>query len=60
MRKALLFLFAAVLMLSVNGFAQSNCNAPTGLSASLHAPEWNNVLLNWNPVVDSSQADIMW
>ena len=47
-------------MLSVNGFAQSNCNAPTGLSASLHAPEWNNVLLNWNPVVDSSQADIMW
>ena len=48
------------MMLSVNGFAQSNCNAPTGLSASLHAPEWNNVLLNWNAVVDSSQADIMW
>ena len=48
------------MLLSVNGFAQNNCNAPTGLSASLHAPEWNNVLLNWNAVVDSAQQDIMW
>jgi len=47
-------------MLSVRGFAQNNCNAPTSLTASLHAPEWNNVLLNWNAAVDSTQQDIMW
>ena len=60
MKKALLFLFVAVLMLSVQGFAQNNCNAPSSLTASLHAPEWNNVLLNWNAAVDSTQQDIMW
>ena len=60
MRKVLLFLFAALISLSINGFAQNTCNAPTGLTASLHAPEWNNVLLNWNAVVDSAQQDIMW
>ena len=60
MRKALFFLFVAFMMLSMRGLAQSSCNAPTGLTASLHAPEWNNVLLNWNAVVDSTQQDIMW
>ena len=60
MKKALLFLFMAVMMLSMRGFAQNNCIAPTGLTASLHAPEWNHVLLNWNAVVDSTQQDIMW
>ena len=60
MRKALFFLFVAFVMLSVRGLAQSNCNAPTGLTASLHAPEWNNVLLNWNAVEDSTQQDILW
>ncbi len=48
------------MLLSVRGLAQNNCNAPTGLTASLHAPEWNHVLLNWNAVVDSTQEDIMW
>ena len=60
MKKIVLFLFAAVMMLAVRGIAQSTCNAPTGLTASLHAPEWNNVLLNWNAVEDSTQASIMW
>ncbi len=60
MKKIVLFLFAAVMMLAVRGIAQSTCNAPTGLTASLHAPEWNNVLLNWNAVEDSTQADLMW
>ena len=60
MRKVLLFLFTALIALSIRGFAQNNCDAPTGLTASLHAPEWNHVLLNWNAVVDSTQADIMW
>ena len=50
----------AVMVLSMRGFAQSSCNPPTGLTASLHSPEWNNVLLNWNAVVDSTQADVMW
>ena len=48
------------MMLSFRGLAQNNCIAPTGLTASLHAPEWNHVLLNWNAVVDSTQQDIMW
>ena len=60
MKKALFFLIAAFMMLSVRGLAQNNCVAPTGLTASLHAPEWNHVLLNWNAVVDSTQQDIMW
>ncbi len=60
MRKALFFLFVAFMMLSMRGLAQSSCNAPTGLTASLHAPEWNNVLLNWNAVEDSTQQEIMW
>jgi len=60
MRKVLLFLFTALIALSIRGFSQNTCNAPTGLTASLHAPEWNNVLLNWNAVVDSAQQDIMW
>ena len=60
MKKALLFLFMAVMVLSIRGFAQNNCTAPTGLTASLHSPEWNNVLLHWNAVTDSTQASIMW
>lgn len=60
MRKVLLFLFTALMVLSMRGFAQNNCATPTGLAASLHAPEWNNVLLNWNAVVDSTQQDILW
>ena len=50
----------AMMMLTVGGFAQNSCTSPTGLTASLHSPEWNNVLLNWNTVTDSTQADIMW
>ena len=50
----------AVMVLSIRGFAQNNCTAPTGLTASLHSPEWNNVLLHWNAVTDSTQASIMW
>ena len=60
MKKRLLFLLVAFVMLLMNGFAQNNCNAPTGLTASKHAPEWNNILLNWNAIVDSTQQDIMW
>jgi len=60
MKKALFFLIMAVLMLSGRVFAQSSCTMPSGLTASLHSPEWNNVLLNWNAVTDSTQADIMW
>ncbi len=48
------------MMLSFRGLAQNNCIAPTGLTASLHAPEWNHVLLNWDVAVDSTQQDIMW
>ena len=60
MRKVLLFLFTVLIALSIKGFAQNNCNAPSGLTASMHAPEWNHVLLNWNAVEDSTQQDIMW
>ena len=60
MKKRLLFLLVAFVMLSMNLFAQNNCNAPTGLTASKHAPEWNNILLSWNAIVDSTQQDIMW
>ena len=60
MKKALFFLILAVMLLSGRGFAQSSCATPTGLTASLHSPDWYNVLLNWNAITDSTQADIMW
>ena len=40
--------------------AQSNCPAPTGLNTLLHTPNWNNVQLSWNPVIDSTAIDISW
>ena len=30
--------------------AQTNCTAPTGLSAKVHYPEWRNAQLQWTPV----------
>ena len=60
MKKVLFFLILAVMLLSGRGFAQSSCTTPTGLTASLHSPDWYNVILNWNAVTDSTQADIMW
>ena len=60
MRKNLLLLIVAMMLSIFGGRAQSSCTAPTGLTASLHAPEWNNVQLHWNAVVDSAQQDIMW
>jgi hypothetical protein len=60
MKKALFFLILAVMLLSGRGFAQSSCATPTGLTASLHSPDWYNVLLNWNAITDSTQANIMW
>ena len=59
MKKQLLFVFA--MMLAVVGLhAQTACTAPTGLKATAHSPEWRNVYLNWNPVVDPSQQIINW
>ena len=60
MKKTLFFLILAVMLLSGRGFAQSSCTTPTGLTASLHSPDWYNVLLNWNAITDSTQANIMW
>ncbi|MCQ2283351.1 MAG: fibronectin type III domain-containing protein [Bacteroidales bacterium] len=40
--------------------AQNSCTPPTGLNAHLHAPNWQNVNLTWNPVVDLTEANIQW
>ena len=59
MKKQLLLVF--VLIMGVLGLrAQSGCTAPTGLTVSLHSPNWQNINLNWNPVVDPTEASIMW
>lgn len=53
--------FVMILLLSIMGIrAQSNCPAPTGLNTLLHTPNWNNVELNWNAVVDTTAIDISW
>lgn len=53
--------FVMILLLSIMGIrAQSNCPAPTGLNTLLHTPNWNNVQLSWNPVIDSTAIDISW
>lgn len=53
--------FVMILLLSIMGIrAQSNCPAPTGLNTLLHTPNWNNVQLSWNPVIDSTAIDILW
>lgn len=53
--------FVMILLLSIMGIrAQSNCTAPTGLNTLLHTPNWNNVELNWNAVVDTTAIDISW
>lgn len=53
--------FVMILLLSIWGIrAQSNCPAPTGLNTLLHTPNWNNVQLSWNPVIDSTAIDILW
>lgn len=53
--------FVMILLLSIWGIrAQSNCPAPTGLNTLLHTPNWNNVQLSWNPVIDSTAIDISW
>ncbi len=46
------------MLFSMTGNAQSGCASPTGLSASLHAPEWNNIRLDWNGIVDSDEVTI--
>lgn len=60
MKKYLLTLLALVMFIPLTLFAQNNCTAPTNLTAQLHAPGWNNVQLNWNPVVNSTAQDLMW
>lgn len=57
MKKVLFFLVMVMLMLPMAMRAQ-NCQAPTGLTANVHYPQWRNVTLNWNEVVDSTQATI--
>ena len=53
--------FVMILLLSIMGIrAQSNCPAPTGLNTLLHTPNWNNVQLSWNPVIDTTAIDILW
>ena len=60
MKKHLLLIFVLTMLFGIGAYGQSNCAAPTGLTASLHNPQWNNVLLNWDAVTDSTQLDIMW
>lgn len=60
MKRVLLFLLSVMLTMSLTLQAQNNCTAPTNLTAGVHYPDWNNVNLNWNPVVDSSEATIKW
>lgn len=53
--------FVMILLLSIMGIrAQSNCTPPANFNAILHSPNWNNVELNWNAVVDTTAIDISW
>ena len=55
MKKFLLLLFVtAMTLFTMTVRAQSSCPAPTNLNATLHAPEWENVLLNWTPAEDTT------
>ena len=61
MKKYLFLCLTALMMLiTMTGNAQSSCTSPTGLSASLHAPEWNNIQLNWNGIVDTDEVTIQY
>ena len=61
MKKYLFLCLTALMMLiSMNGKAQSNCTSPTGLTASTHVPEWNNIQLNWNGIVDTDEVTIQY
>ena len=60
MKRILLFLLSVMLTISLTLQAQNTCTAPTNLTAGLHYPDWHNVNLNWNSVVDSSEATIKW
>ncbi len=60
MKKHLLLIFVLTMLFGFGAKAQSNCAAPTGFAASAHNPQWNNVLLHWDAVADSTQEDIMW
>lgn len=53
--------FIMILLLSIMGIrAQSNCTPPANFNAILHSPNWNNVELSWNAVVDTTAIDISW
>ena len=52
--KKFLFLLWALMLLTMTGKAQTSCISPTNLNATLHAPEWDNVRLNWNMNTDTS------
>jgi len=60
MKKFLLTLLAMVMLLPLTMHAQSTCTAPTGLTTSMHSPNWQNVQLNWNPVVNTTAQNMMW
>ena len=60
MKKHLLLIFVLTMLFGFGAYSQNNCAAPTGFTASLHNPQWNNVLLHWDAVVDSTQEDLMW
>ena len=49
-----------MMLISMNGKAQSSCTSPTGLTASTHVPEWNNIQLNWNGIVDTDEVTIQY
>ncbi|MBR4646756.1 MAG: fibronectin type III domain-containing protein [Bacteroidales bacterium] len=55
MKKLLLFLLLmAATLFTMTVRAQSLCPAPTNLNATLHAPEWDNIQLNWTPAEDTN------
>ena len=49
-----------LMLCSVTLRAQSTCPSPTNFTASLHNPDWLNVQLSWNPVVDTSAEELTW
>lgn len=53
--------FVMILLLSIMGIrAQSSCTPPTNLSANLHSPNWHNVELSWDAVVDTTSVNLLW
>ena len=55
MKKLLLFLLlTAATLFTMTVRAQSLCPAPTNLNATLHAPEWDNIQLNWTHAEDTN------